>query len=99
MSELVIEFDRELFSDHAVLAACYDYLEDLFFEVTSNNTKVLLSISRKDLVGVFNKSLIESEIRNSVIDHELRIRVENKTKKIKETLIYAALSESGLNNI
>lgn len=89
-----ISFDKVMFCNDAILRACYDYSDRVYFELNCNENDI--SVEVKPKVDSVDLHLICNEIKNSAIDHKLRLRLEEQTRSIKEVLIRAALKEAGV---
>lgn len=80
------------FSKDAILRTCYKYADAFHFDIQIICGKYSITVAAHD--GVAIASNFDSEFKNSLIDNELRLVIEGKTKVIKEALVCAALRES-----
>lgn len=92
--KLYIDFDENTFSKEAVLRACYQFDDQAYFDISRRSGKIIVQIICKEK-SVCDQTLV-NDIKNSVIDHDLRITLEEKTRPIKVALIQAALKEAGV---
>ncbi|QYJ81723.1 His-Xaa-Ser system protein HxsD [Shewanella aegiceratis] len=92
-SDVAVSFDGEIFSQEAILKACYELASLAVFEVTRKNKNILVSVKKqKECLESIEEIL--NHLRTSVIDYQLREKISYKTQKIREVLIEAALSNS-----
>ncbi len=97
---LLIQFDAEIFSVLAVQKACYRFSKTASFEVqkrfegTNQNIHVTISpISVKSQPGMEH---LVKQLRNEVIDQQLREQIGAKTEGVRNLILAHAFSKTGL---
>ena len=99
---LVLEVSQ--FSHDAALRTAYWFSRDLFIEFPPSETEATYSVilKAKTNLPMFDdpkrKSLHElvSEFQNSLVDFELRVRVQKETSEVRELLLAKAFAEAGV---
>ena len=91
--EVYITFDCNIYSKEAVLKACYHLADIAVFDVSSKKNKIIVTAVVHSTSNTSADEL-SNDLKASVIDHQLREKIEAQTKKIKDILISAALSNS-----
>jgi His-Xaa-Ser system protein HxsD len=91
--EVYITFDCNIYSKEAVLKACYQLADIAVFDVSSQKNKITVSAVVHSTSNTSADEL-SNDLKTSVIDYQLREKIEAQTNKIKNILISAALSNS-----
>ena len=99
---LVLEVGQ--FSRDAALRAAYWFSKDLHIEFPPSETESTYSVILKAKTNLpmlddpKPKSLDElvSEFQNSLVDFELRVRVQKETSSVRELLLAKAFAEAGV---
>lgn len=98
--EYFVEFDADCYSLQAITFATYDFVGMAFMRIEkSGNKKIQVFLSTKNQS---NKDLsdIASSFFESVLDHQVRIKVNNEFKVIREILVAQAFQPcDNLNNV
>ncbi|MGL4891732.1 MAG: His-Xaa-Ser system protein HxsD [Aeromonas veronii] len=81
-----------IFSKDALLRTCYGFAGDFHFDIKMNDGMYSITISKLDTTPVSRS--FEAEFKNALVDHELRVVIEEKTKVVKDALVCAALREA-----
>lgn len=91
--QIHVLFDSNIFSKEAVIKACYQSADVASFDVTVHKKNINVSAT---LYSALDTSADEfsNTLRNNVIDYQLREKIEEKTKVIKEILISSALNNA-----
>lgn len=85
------------FSKDSILRTCYSFANKFYFDINEHEGAYAVTVT--DIARTEIPENFEHEFKNSLIDNELRIVIENKTKVIKETLIFAAMREAWSNSV
>ncbi|MCL1073105.1 His-Xaa-Ser system protein HxsD [Shewanella dokdonensis] len=93
VKELSISFDCKIFSKEAVLKACYQLADIAVFDISIHKDKIVVS-STMHVTSTTSTEELSSTLKTSVIDYQLRERIDAQTKHVKEILIHAALGNS-----
>ncbi|WP_429072171.1 His-Xaa-Ser system protein HxsD [Aeromonas veronii] len=80
------------FSKDAILRTCYGFAGNFNFEIKMKSGMYFITVAALDSTPI--ASDFEAEFKNALIDHELRVVIEEKTKVVKEALVCAALREA-----
>jgi His-Xaa-Ser system protein HxsD len=99
---LVLEINQ--FSRDAALRTAYWFSRDLHIEFPPSETESTYSVTLKAKTNLpmlddpKPKSLQElvSEFQNSLVDFELRVRVQKETASVRELLLAKAFAEAGV---
>lgn len=91
--EVCIAFDCNIYSKDAVLKACYQLADMAVFDVGSHKNKITVSAVVRSTSNSSTDEL-SNDLKTSVIDYQLREKIEAQTKQVKDILISAALSNS-----
>lgn len=89
-----LSFDAKIYSKDALLKASYDLAKHAIFSVSMEGSNLLVSIELSSPSTNYHQ--LCNEFRTVVNDHELRLKIDQQTRAIKETIISAALSEAGV---
>ncbi|GLO63462.1 hypothetical protein MACH09_39700 [Vibrio sp. MACH09] len=89
-----LSFDAKIYSKDALLKASYDLAKQAVFSISMKGSDFIVSIEPSCLS--INYHQLCNEFRTVVNDHELRLKIDQQTRPIKETIISAALSEAGV---
>lgn len=81
-----------IFSKDALLRTCYGFSGGFHFDIKMNDGRYSITISKLDATPVSRS--FEAEFKNALVDHELRVVIEEKTKVVKDALVCAALREA-----
>ena len=90
---LIVSFDSGIFSQDAVLKACYEHATLAVFEVKIKDRNIIVSVEKHEEILVTYED-ISKYLRTSVIDYQLREKILAQTKPIREILINAALKNA-----
>ncbi|MEJ6518428.1 His-Xaa-Ser system protein HxsD [Shewanella bicestrii] len=91
--EVYITFDCNIYSKEAVLKACYQLADMAVFDVSSDKNKITVSAMVHSSSDTSADELSNS-LKTSVIDYQLREKIEAQTKQVKDIFINAALSNA-----
>ncbi|CAG9298110.1 His-Xaa-Ser system protein HxsD [Celerinatantimonas diazotrophica] len=92
-SQVTISFDRHIFSQEALLHACYELAELAAFDIRiQDNDIVVLATGLSKQIQSDNDLI--TQFRTVAIDYQLREKIVQQTQSIRETLIHAALSHA-----
>jgi His-Xaa-Ser system protein HxsD len=89
-----IFFDGNIFSENVILKACYELAALAVFDISSKGTQIVITVSMNGTEEQFIECC--NQLKNTVIDYQLRERIYEQTHLIKELLIKAALREAGV---
>jgi His-Xaa-Ser system protein HxsD len=89
-----LRFDAKVYSRDALLKASYDLAKHGIFSISKKGSDLLVSIEPS--CPSINYHQLCNEFRTVVNDHELRLKIDQQTRAIKEAIISAALSEAGV---
>jgi len=85
-----MQFDSDVYSLKAVKNAAFDYRDKAGFQIeTMPSGKILVCITPKVKEPDFIESL-ETDFKNHVLDHQVRIEVSAEFKPIREMIIAQA---------
>lgn len=87
MTTQFLELCPKVFSITAVQRAVYDNIGILKCEIEVKDTAIVVNITSS---SAFN----EQDFRDAVLDHELRIKLENSTGYIRKALVERAIYSS-----
>ena len=88
---MIIVVDH-FFSKDAILRTCYKFADAFHFDIQMKNDMYSITITALDTTPI--ASSFEAEFNNTLIDYELRVVIEEKTKVVKDALVCAALREA-----
>jgi His-Xaa-Ser system protein HxsD len=95
--QCVVRLDRSLFSDEAVLKACYWFSREFSCEIASTDTGSLsVTIASRSSDTQESPNSIKDKFLKTVTDFALREKIEVKTSAIRDLLLAKAFSESGI---
>jgi His-Xaa-Ser system protein HxsD len=97
-----LSIDKAIYSQSAVLKACYWFSRDLYFQVEDGVNNLTLTVR----VRVSNPTLAEPrfkpieewlpEIWNALLDAQLRAEIQAETAPIRELILAKAFAEAGI---
>jgi len=92
-----VQLDRGLFSEEAVLKACYWFSKEYSCEIT-RTTERSLEVTLKPRQALMAEALESTRdaFVGTVMDFALREKIEAKTSGIRDLLLAKAFSESGV---
>lgn len=91
--EVCIAFDCNIFSKEAVLKACYQLADIAIFDVISHKNKITVSAVVHSTSDT-SADALSNTLKTSVIDYQLREKIEAQTKHVRDILISHALNNS-----
>jgi len=80
------------FSKDSILRTCYKFADKFHFDIRMINDMYSITVEALDATPI--DSDFEPEFKNTLIDNELRVVIEEKTKVVKDALVCAALREA-----
>ncbi len=80
------------FSKESILRTCYKFADKFHFDIRMINDMYSITVEVLDATPI--DSNFEPEFKNTLIDNELRVVIEEKTKVVKDALVCAALREA-----
>jgi His-Xaa-Ser system protein HxsD len=94
---LIVPLDRNLFSQEAILKACYWLSNDFTCSVSETPSQfVHVTITARDADSSESLAWAKDALLASVTDFALRAKIEAKTSDIRDLLLAKAFSESGV---
>jgi len=91
MSQLVFDFDANVFRPAAIKKAAYRFGDQWFIEITAPaSDRVRVALTPKS--GSAPVNLVEGQFRNEVLDQELRESVAEETERVRNLLLAQAFS-------
>lgn len=99
IAEIRISFDPVIYSIQAIRNSAYDFTDRawIFIEETNEN-KIYVSLKLKNLDTPLG--LIKDNFINNVLDHQVRVSVENEFKAIREMIVAQAFEPcANLNDV
>lgn len=92
--ETVVRFAKDLFQLDAIKHAAYRVSDRVTVDIQPDNdgTTCTLRPARADV----DPAEIESQFRNEVLDHDLRMRVAKETEPYRNLILSLAFSRTGL---
>ena len=84
------EFSKEIYSKEALIKAAYDFIDEYYIHLDSDDEKYIVQIEAKGEVCSFN----ENEFINAILIHETRKIVSEKTKNIREMMYARAMAST-----
>ncbi len=90
-------FSKELYSKEALIKAAYDYIDDYYIHLDSDEQNYYVQLEAKD----DNPQLSENDFKNTILIHEMRKVVSEKTGKLREIMYARAMASTVIedNNI
>ncbi len=85
-----IFFDKQLYDLMAIKRVIAEYSDSFFSSLSQDDKNYLLEIEPKNNCGDWSK--IVKDIKNKVVEEEVRISVENDTKDIRELIYKKAMN-------
>ena len=93
----IARFDRTLFSEQAILKACYWISRDFSCEIVAEGASFIrVTISPRQGSSIASISDAKDCLLQSVSDFALREKIEDKTSSIRDLLLAKAFSEAGV---
>jgi His-Xaa-Ser system protein HxsD len=99
----LLPVDESLYSRDAVLRTCYWYTDRCYVFVTRPQEGTLLvSLRVKDSLPTLDNprplqiESITGEFQNSLLDQQLRMDIEEQTRRIRGLIVAKAFSEAGV---
>lgn len=86
-----LKFDKRLYSTEAIKKACYDFLDKATISLREDTSNIIVrfKIKRNDKE---NTHKLLDDFRNSVLDFEIRILIENEYRLIREMIVAQAFA-------
>lgn len=94
MSERTLSFDRSTVSLDAVQRAVYRLSDRLSCDITASDGEIEVTIHPSDPDADIEKLL--GDLRNEVLDQELRERIRAETSDVRNLVLALAFSKTGL---
>jgi His-Xaa-Ser system protein HxsD len=97
-----LSIDKKVYSKSAVLKACYWFSEDLYFQVSEEDTHLNIAVRLREAVPTLNRPSVKKidewlpDILNALVDSQLREDIQAETAGIRELIIAKAFAESGI---
>lgn len=98
----IITVPKQVYSKSAVLKACYWLGRDLHFQIEEQETefKIIagLRVSQPSLAQPKVKKIDDflPDLFEALVDHQLRVEIQEETTAVRELIIAKAFSESGV---
>ena len=86
---LEISFDKGIFSTFAIQRVLEGYTKEFYITMKDEDDKIFVSMEEKDKNS--DLSVMKKEIMNQVLEEEVRIKLEEETKKIRESIFQNAM--------
>ncbi len=94
VQKATLTFDSSIYSSEALMKASYGLSSHAYFLIKQRAPEFIVSVEARslgtDLIWVCN------EFKCAALDQQLRLRISEETKLIKESIIATALREAGV---
>jgi len=87
---MTILFDKKTYNLMAIKRTLVYFNDAIYYELNQNDDNIIIEIESKN--DDIDLSIITKDIKNKVIDEEVRMSIENETKDIRDSLIKYAFS-------
>ena len=84
-----ITFDKTIFNVDAIKRALINYSNDLYFSISQDDNNYLVEYENKN--NTDNTSMFIKEIKNKVLEEDVRIKIEEKTGYIRNMMYEKAM--------
>jgi len=95
MNQIMIELDRELFSQAVVARTAHRYSGKYFVAIATGERAWTISVQSKDGSAVDDQ--LPASFKNDALDDLIRAQVSEQTRGVAEILLQAALSHAVLD--
>jgi His-Xaa-Ser system protein HxsD len=91
---IAINFARDVFDIEAIKRAAYRFSDRVTIEIVPEGERFLCILNPNS--DVLDRSRLEREFRNEVLDQDLRIRIGKETEPVRNLILSLAFSRTGL---
>jgi His-Xaa-Ser system protein HxsD len=98
----ILSIDKKVHSKSAILKVCYWLSEDLYFQVTEEESQFSVTVGLREVTPTLNRPSVKKidewlpDILNALVDAQLREEIQAETAEIRELIIAKAFAESGI---
>jgi His-Xaa-Ser system protein HxsD len=97
-----ISLDRKIYSQSAVLRACYWFGKDLYCHVSQSNESLDVAVTLRVSSPTLDQPKVRTidewlpELFDALLDSQLRVEIQAETAGVRELIIAKAFAESGV---
>lgn len=92
-SELKLTFENSVFSHEAIKRALYRFADRCSCDISSSEMHTLVNVYANESE---NPEQLEADIRNEVLDQDLRSSIANETQHVRNLILANAFSKTNL---
>lgn len=99
MSNLTLSFDDRIYSSDALQKVAYKFIDKLSVNFEIHGNQIICLITTDKNLNEDQLQRLESEFKKEALDQNLRVRISSETEAVRNLILSATFSNTGLQKV